>query len=432
MRRRLPTTLADQILSSASNFLVVVAVARVSGIAEFGAFSLIFLIYQMALGLMRAGAGDVLLIRSSTAETQRAGDPHHALSFVLAFAVPAAAATGAVGVLLAGGPHGELMIAIAIVLVPALLQDCYRYIFFARSQPQRAVVIDTVWLVAQLGGFALAAIAVLPETPSALILIWGSAAALSCLCGASLARVVPGLTGMSWLRMARHRAAGLMADFMLLTGVGYIGLALIPLVANLPTMAALRGARFLFNPFLASLTGIRVIALPTLTRRIARGKQHYYRAARLLGGTLVTVAVVYSAILLLLPDSIGAQLLGDSWTSVSAILVPVALAYMAQAVAYSAVEGLRVVGSASRLLTTRAIGSTLTIGLMLAGAATSGAMGGAIGMCVGRWSIALLWQVSLRKALASPAGDVQTESAIRGTDTYEEPPLIALDRKASR
>lgn len=427
LKRRLATTLADQVVSSASNFLVVLAVARISTVAGFGAFSLAFLVSQMALGLMRAGGGDVLLIRSSETGSPPDRDPHRALSFVFAFALAVAAGMAVIGTLV-GGEVSAPLTAIAVVLVPVLLEDCYRYVFFAHSSPHKAIVIDTVWLLAQLLGFVLASEGVVPQTPAALILIWGAGAALACLCAAAMARVAPGIDAPAWVRAARHRVAGLMADFMLLTGTSYLGVTLIPLVASLPVVAALRGAQFLFNPFVALLASVRVVALPVLARQLAQGSSAAYRRTSLsMSGALSVLAIAYASAVLLLPNSVGVQLLGDSWSSVSAILLPISLAYLGQAVTYPAIEGLRALGSSRRLLATRATGAIVTVACMVTGAALYGAEGGAIGICAARWGLALLWQVSLRAALARRPEIAPAPAAALTEDREVEEELIVLD-----
>jgi O-antigen/teichoic acid export membrane protein len=410
MSRRLGIVLADQVLSSASNFLVVIAVARVAGVDAFGAFMLAFLVYQLMLGVLRAGAGDVLLIRSADREAPRESDPGHALGFVLATAVPAAMLTGLSGALI-GGQMRAPLIAIAIVLTPSLLQDCYRYVFFAASRPRAAVLIDSTWLAAQLGGFGLAAAGVLPGTTTSLVLIWGTGATLSCACGALFSRTLPSLDVLAWVRAARHRVGGLVADFMLLTGVTYLGFALLPLVSSLSTIAALRGAQFLFNPLLAVFTSVRVVALPILAERLREGGASYRGTALRMGAALSVLTITYSAVVLLLPESVGVQILGESWTAVQSILVPTALAALAGAVSYPAAEALRALGGARRLLATRAVGATAAVGAMLAGAAAGGASGGAIGAAIARWGAAVGWQISLRAALADrlPGSPPRTE-----------------------
>lgn len=404
MSRRLGITLTDQVVSSASNFLVVLAVARVADIDEFGAFSLAYLVYQVALGVLRAGAGDVLLIRSAEADGARTADPRQALGFVLLAAVPVALLTGLAG-LLAGGPMRGPLLAIAIVLVPCLLQDGYRYVLFARSRPRGAVLIDAIWLTAQLAGFALAAVGALPETGQALVLIWGAGAALSCLGGAALTETLPRPGALAWVREGRGQVGGLMADFMLLTGTSYLGFALVPLVAGLSTVAALRGAQFLFNPFVALLAGIRIVALPALTRRLADRASPFHSLALRMGAALSAAFVAYAAVVLLLPDSAGEQLLGESWQPVSEILPWIALAFLARTVVYPATESVRVLGDARSLLVTRAAASAVTVACLVVGAALGGATGGAIGMCAAFWGAGMFWFVALRVSLARRAAE---------------------------
>lgn len=398
MSKRLGITLTDQVLSSASNFLVVVAVARVTGVDGFGAFTLAFLAYQLALGVLRAGAGDVLLIRSTEPDASHEADARQALGFVLAAALAAAALTG-LGGALAGGPMRAPLLAIAVALVPSLLQDCYRYVFFASSRPYGAVAIDSAWLAAQLAGFALAATGALPESTAAIVLIWGAGATLSCACGTLLSGVLPALDALAWVRAARHRIGGLMADFMLLTGIVYLGFALLPLVGSLATVAALRGAQFLFNPLLSFLASVRVVALPVLARHLRDGASSYRGTALRISAALSGLTIAYSAAALVLPDSIGTAILGDTWGSVTPILVPTAIGVLAGTVSYPAMEALRALGGAQRLLLTRGVTATTTVGAMLAGTAAAGAGGGAYGAAAARLGATLVWQLSLRAAL---------------------------------
>jgi O-antigen/teichoic acid export membrane protein len=426
LTRRLGITLADQAISSASNFLVVLAVARVSGVSGFGAFTLAFLAYQLALGSLRAGAGDVLLIRSAEVARSRDADARQALGFVLAAAAPAAAITCAVGALV-GDELGGSLLAIGIVLIPTLLEDCYRYVLFAASRPRSAVVIDSVWLIAQLGGFALASQGALPNDPSALILVWGAGATIACACGGVLAGFPPALGALAWIRAAPHRVGGLMADFMLLTGTSYLGFALVPLVASLSTVAALRGALLLFNPLAAFLTSVRVVALPALTRGLVDGKARYRSVSIRLSAGLALVTVVYSAVVLAIPDGVGKQILGRSWLAASAILLPVSVAYLARAISYPATEALRALGDARRLIATRAACAAAIVFSLVVGAAVSGATGAAVGLAGVYWATAAFWQLSLRGSLARREGSVPLPSHALTADEETEEELIALD-----
>src|SRR5215831_7927151 len=63
--RRLGWGLADQAVSSLTNFAVSIYVARTLGAAQFGAFSLAYVTYSFALNASRGLATDPLLVRFS-------------------------------------------------------------------------------------------------------------------------------------------------------------------------------------------------------------------------------------------------------------------------------------------------------------------------------------------------------------------------------
>src|SRR5213078_1807930 len=63
--RRLSWGIADQAVSSLTNFAVTIYVARVLGATQFGAFSLAYVTYAFALNASRGLATDPLMVRFS-------------------------------------------------------------------------------------------------------------------------------------------------------------------------------------------------------------------------------------------------------------------------------------------------------------------------------------------------------------------------------
>ena len=130
--------LADQALSSLTNFGLVVLVARSVQPAEFGAFSVVYAMFALALGAARAIAGEPLLIAHSATTVER-------WRWGVAGACGAALLTGALaglGCIVAGlfarvvvevggsgGParqrrrHGKLARVGAFAIDPALVDD---------------------------------------------------------------------------------------------------------------------------------------------------------------------------------------------------------------------------------------------------------------------------------------------------------------------
>src|SRR5205807_2619487 len=63
--RRLGWGIADQAMSSLTNFAVSIYIARTLGAAQFGAFSLAYVTYAFALNASRGLATDPLMVRVS-------------------------------------------------------------------------------------------------------------------------------------------------------------------------------------------------------------------------------------------------------------------------------------------------------------------------------------------------------------------------------
>lgn len=148
--RRLTWGLGDQAVSSMTNFVVGVFVARELGVAAFGIFSLAWVTYGVLLNVSRGLATDPLVVRFSgvstadwkTATSRAAGT---------AIAVGAAfAALSALAGLALGGTLGAAFVALAVVAPGMLLQDSWRFAFFANGQGHKAFVNDVVWAVAMV------------------------------------------------------------------------------------------------------------------------------------------------------------------------------------------------------------------------------------------------------------------------------------------
>ena len=73
--RRLGWGVADQVVSSLTNFAVSIYVVHALGAVQFGAFSLAYVTYGFALNASRGLATDPLMVRFSGADLRRGGVP---------------------------------------------------------------------------------------------------------------------------------------------------------------------------------------------------------------------------------------------------------------------------------------------------------------------------------------------------------------------
>jgi O-antigen/teichoic acid export membrane protein len=197
--RRLGWGVADQMISSLTNFAVSIYVIRTLGAVQFGVFSLAYVTYSFALNASRGLATDPLMVRFSTtnpAVWRRAAARCTGTATVVGFVTGAFAIVAAE---LMGGTAGSGFLALGLTLPGLLLQDSWRYSFFALGRGHLALFNDLVW-----GVTLVPALILLRRTGHAdvfwFILAWGATAGIAAAIGPLQAHVLPKLPGISeWL-----------------------------------------------------------------------------------------------------------------------------------------------------------------------------------------------------------------------------------------
>ena len=143
--RRLGWGVADQAVSSLTNFAVVIYVARAVGAAQFGAFSLAYVTYGFALNASRGLATDPLLVRFSGVDVPTW---RRAVAGCTGTAAAVGLVTGGcvlVAAALLDGTVKLAFLALGLTLPGLLLQDSWRYAFFALGRGSQAALNDLVW-----------------------------------------------------------------------------------------------------------------------------------------------------------------------------------------------------------------------------------------------------------------------------------------------
>ena len=152
---------------------------------EFGYFAIVLTIYLTGLGLSRAAITSPLSIRFSTRPKQEWQDAvRSATGSVLVFATLMGIAC-AVAASFVEGPLRGALVALGICLPGLLLQDSWRFAFFASGQKSQAFVNDLVWAVALLVLFIPVSVSTF-DGVAWFVAAWGGAAAIA---GAVLAHI---------------------------------------------------------------------------------------------------------------------------------------------------------------------------------------------------------------------------------------------------
>ncbi len=365
----------DQAASSATNILVVVLAARLSSASAFADFSMVYVAFSVLLGLNMAYVGQSLVLEKG----DRLGAAcRSAAGFTTA-------ASAAVGVLLAvvglalPGASGRAFLALGLVLPLVLLQDGLRYCFSALRAPERALAADALRLVC-----VVAALALQPEGASAgrLVLVWGLSALPALAVGLWLLR--PYVRGSRadlrpYLRRG-HLGQRFVVEFAVGNGSSQLAVLGLGVFATPLAVGALRGATTLFGPLNVLFNSANAFGPPVLGR--LGGKRATVRATAALGLVLAAVGAGWATALYLLPDRLGRELLGDTWTAASALLPATGAQYAVMGLGTCALLTLRVLAPKATL-SLQVVFSLLSVGLLLGGYAVWGVAGAAWGLAAG-------------------------------------------------
>jgi O-antigen/teichoic acid export membrane protein len=397
---RLSWGVADQAASSLTNFAVNIYIARSLGAVSYGAFSLAYVTYSFSLNASRGLATDPLLSRFSGAEP---GVWRRAVAGCTATAIATGVVTG-IGVLIVGillpGPAGGAFLALGLTLPGLMLQDSWRYSFFAAGRGYHALLNDLIW-----GLTLVPALVVLKMTGHAtvfwFVFAWGATAALGALVGPFQARVIPRLSqARTWL--VTHRDLG---PRYLLEGAANSGSTQLRNYAvggflGLASLGYVQGATTLMGPFMVIFFGMGLVTQPEATRVLRRSPKHFPVFCLLVAGGLALAGVAWVAVLLVaLPLGLGHLMLGSLWRPTYPLVLPLGISIIGGCISAGAGAGLHALSASRRSLRAMFQSSVLYVIFGVAGAILDGAIGTMIGAAISGLVGAGLFWWQLRLAL---------------------------------
>jgi O-antigen/teichoic acid export membrane protein len=431
MARRTGWGLANQAFSSLTNFALGVLIARSVTPHEFGAFSLAFATYTLLLGLSRALTSEPFVVRVS-----------HVRLAVWRPAAAAAAGTatsigvvGGAGCVLFGlattGPTSQAFVALGLTLPGLLLQDSWRFAFFARGSGGQAFLNDLVWALIMFPA-VVAFVATGHASMMWLTLGWGGAGAVAGLVGVLQARVLPRpALSARWLRAQRQLAAPYLGEFVAMSGARQLAFYAVGAIAGLAAAGAIRGAQVLLGPVQVLHNGARLAILPEAVRLGKSSVPQMRVVCNRLSAALSAVAMLGGAAVFFLPTALGRQLLGQTWGAAHDVAIPLAVMLAGGGISMGAVIGLRALAASDRSFSARMIVSVLQIAATIGGAFAGGAVAAAWGLAAGVWAGIPIWQWQLRQAIAErerAAGGGDRDDASSPSDAVTAPAAPTQDR----
>ena len=398
--QRLSWGLIDQAVSSLTNFAVSIYVVRQLGAVQYGAFSLAYVTYGLALNASRGLATEPLMIRVSGADQRkwrRAVAQCTGTSMTLGLVMGICTFIPA---MVLHGATGAAFLALGLTLPGLLLQDSWRYCFFALGRGSQAFLNDTIWLAVLIPALLVVRVSG-HSSVFWYVFAWGLAACVAAAFGPLQAKVMPKVThtpiwlylhrDLGWRYLLEGTASSLSFQLRIYGITALLGLA---------AVGYLQAASTLMGPITILFLGMPLATIPEAARVLRRAPHRLARFFVAISLVLSATAFGWGLVLqVVVPHGLGAWLLGHVWQRTYPLLLPTALVVAGNGFSAGAFAGLHALGAAQRSLRVAIIGATATVVCSLVGAKWWGVTGSIYGTLAPAWlgSLMLWWQ--LREAL---------------------------------
>ena len=210
-----------------------------------------------------------------------------------------------------GGAPGRAFLALGLVLPGLLLQDSWRYSFFALGRGSQAFINDTIWTLTLVPPLLFLRITH-HNTVFWFIIAWGAAAIVAACVGPLQARVIPRPPNVwAWVSQHRDLAFRYLAENASNSGAGQLRIYGVGAIAGLAAVGYVQAAGLLMGPFLVIFLGISLVTVPEATRVLRHSPQHLRLYCVLVGAGMAILALAWGgALLIALPRGLGELLLG--------------------------------------------------------------------------------------------------------------------------
>lgn len=397
---RLSWGIADQGASSLTNFLLNIFVARTLGAEQFGAFTLAYVTYGVAINISRGVSIEPLLVRFSATsmKTWRRATSGSTGTALLVGLITGCCALAAGTIL--GGTTGLAFIGLGLMLPALMLQDSWRYAFFAVGQGHHALINDVVWAVVEIP--LLLALKVTGHVNVFwFVLAWGAGAAVGAVVGAFQARVLPSLhKSLAWLKSHRDLGPRFLVENVGTNGADTLRSYAVSSLLGVESVGYMQAANVLMGPFKILSFGIGLITIPEAASLMRRAPKRAVLYCVAISAGQALLGVLWAVALLIgLPLGLGHLMLGSLWEKAYPLVMPTALAIIAGCVSSGASTGLHAMGAAKRSLRSALVTAVLSLSLAIAGAALGSMLLTLYLVAAATWiGVAVYWW-QLRRAL---------------------------------
>jgi O-antigen/teichoic acid export membrane protein len=307
------------------------------------------------------------------------------------------------------GRTAGAFLALGLTLPGLMLQDSWRYSFFALGRGGRAFVNDTIWAVVLIPALLL-----LRATGHGDVfwftLAWGAAGTVGAAIGPFQARVRPRLSrAREWISDHRDLGFRYLLEGTANNAVNQVRGYGVGVILGLAAVGYVSASVTLMGPMTILFLGMGLVTIPEAARALQRSPRQLPVFCVLISAALAVAALLWGVVLLVaVPRGLGSGLLGPIWRPTYPLVLPQMLYVMGQAAGTGAGTGLHALGAARRSLRVVLVMAGINCACTLAGALVAGVAGTVTGMAIGAWvgSVLAWWQfrTAFREHQTRPAG----------------------------
>ena len=422
LRRQGVWAVVDQVLSSGTNFVPALLLARALGPSSYGAFSLVFLAWFTALGLLQTA-----LMRPYTlASSSLTGDAWHRITQEAGGAVVIGGLLCSAAFLVVhvvAGPSsefGQSFLVLAILAPGLALQEFWRSAAFSASRARTAAANDLCWVIGQVVAFGF----VLWRgefTVTIGLIAWGVGAWLAAGLGILQLSVVPSVSRAA-VRWARRwaRLGGWFTLESITYALGTLAIALaIAASVGHRGLGYFRSVQNLFGPVQLFTMGITSVYLPHLVRVLRGRMDRGIGESRRFSMLMAAANAVYAVVLVVTASTLLTSVFGADFAPASYLVLPMSIAFALDAVGSGAVLLLSARQQASRLLLTQVIATVVRVGSVVLLVNVGGLRAGVWGLVLGSaaFAVALWIEVGRTSSVTLAASDGESPDVQRFPET---------------
>lgn len=364
---------ASQVLSSLSNVIISLALARGAGAAGLGAFTVAFTVYLITVGFQRLLIAEPFHALPSGGDAER--DESGMIGAAFSYSLVCAGITGVAGLLL----DLPYLLSLAVILPVVNLQDAVRYAAFRRKRVWAATTVDGLWVIISI----LAWPTITEGSAQLAVALWGFGGGIGAVVGMLLLRVRPDSPRISlswWQAKARGLGSHLALAGVVYTLTDHLAILGIAAAVTADALGELRAAQIIVQPSLMILTVVHLVLLPRLAGR-ARSSL-YGRGPVVISIVTAIACSMILALTLLLLRPLGTLLFGGGVAVLAILVVPLALRALSSAAALGFGLALKADQQGRAFVGARLLAGVVGLATILGGTAIGGIAGGAWGMAV--------------------------------------------------